>query len=57
MIYQGLPRNYLIIPHLSSISISVHIEQNKSHLLSEKRFCVHEEAGNFMRPIDFPKIT
>jgi len=29
--YQGLPRSYLVIPYLSSISVSIHIEQsNKS---------------------------
>lgn len=56
--YQGLPRNYLVIPYLSSISISIRIEQStKSYLLSETLLCIHEEAGNFMRSIDFSKIT
>lgn len=54
VIYQELQRNSLSIPHLSSISINIHIEQsNKSYLLSKTLFCVHEETGNFMRPIDF----
>lgn len=54
VIYQELQRNSLGIPHLSSISINIHTEQsNKSYLLSETLFCVHEETGNFMRPIDF----
>lgn len=54
VIYQGLQMNSLGIPHLSLISTNIHIEQsNKSYLLSETLFCVHEETGNFMKPIDF----
>lgn len=54
VIYQGLPRDFLVTPHLPLISKNIRLEQNnKPYLLSETLYCVHEKTGSFLRPTDF----